>query len=158
TAVRFNGTSAAASANVNLSATSKLTIEFWLKWNSYANDDRLAMEFTSNFNSNRGGFLVDPNESGGKFAVSVGDVGSRNSVAFPRPTAGQWHHYAFVIDTGADPATQIIPYVDGQAVSYTKLSSGTGAGNFASDTLYFMSRAASTLFGAGDLDELALYN
>jgi PKD repeat protein len=158
TSVRFDGISSAATASVDLSATSKLTIEFWLNWKAYANDDKLAMEFTPNFNSTRGGFLVDPNESGGRFAVSIGDVGSRNSVAFTRPSAGQWHHYAFVIDTSAAAATQIIPYVDGQAVSYTKLASGTGAGNFASNNLYFMSRGASSLFGAGDLDEVALYN
>ena len=36
--------------------------------------------------------------------------------------------------------------------------SGTGAGNFANSSLYFMSRAASALFGAGDLDEVALYS
>ena len=39
-----------------------------------------------------------------------------------------------------------------------KTKSGTGAGNFANSSLYFMSRAASALFGAGDLDEVALYN
>ncbi len=158
TSVSFNGTTSAATANVDLSATSKLTVEFWLKWDSYANDDRLAMEFTSNFNSNVGGFLVDPNESNGKFAVSIGDFSSRNNVSFTRPSAGQWHHYAFVIDTSAVAASEIIPYVDGQAVAYTKLASGTGAGNFANSQLYFMSRAASSLFGAGDLDEVALYN
>ena len=48
-------------ANVDLSGTSKVTLEFWLKWNAYADDDDLAMEFTPNFNSNTGGFLVDPN-------------------------------------------------------------------------------------------------
>ena len=31
-----------------------------MKWNAYANDDDLAMEFTPNFNDNAGGFLVDP--------------------------------------------------------------------------------------------------
>jgi hypothetical protein len=43
-------------------------------------------------------------------------------------------------------------------VSYTKLNSGTGAGNFANSTLYFMSRNASSLFGKGNLDEVAIYN
>ncbi len=52
----------------------------------------------------------------------------------------------------------MIPYVDGAPVAYTKLSSGTGAGNFANSTLYFMSRAGSSLFGAGSLDEVAIYN
>jgi PKD repeat protein len=160
TSVRFNGTTAAATANVDLSGAGKLTIEFWLKWNAYANNDRLAMEFTSNFNGTAGGFLVDPNapEQGGKFAVAVGIGLARNNVYFTRPSAGQWHHYAFAIDTTAPAANVILPYVDGQAVAFTKNDSGTGQGNFANSQLYFMSRAASSLFGAGDLDEVALYN
>ncbi len=53
---------------------------------------------------------------------------------------------------------QITPYVDGRAVSYTKTESGTGAGTFAKATLYWMSRDASTLFGAGSMQDLALYD
>ncbi|MEZ5121291.1 MAG: PKD domain-containing protein [Solirubrobacterales bacterium] len=60
TAARFDGVNDAARATVNLSATNKLTVEFWLKWNAYANDDRLAMELTPNFNQNAGGFVIDP--------------------------------------------------------------------------------------------------
>jgi PKD repeat protein len=159
TAVRFNGTSSNAFAPVDLSSTSKTTIEFWLKWNAYANDDKLAMEFTSNFNQIAGGFLVDPNapQNGGSFGVAIGLGTSRNNVFFARPSAGAWHHYAFVIDTTAAAATQIIPYVDGTAVSYTKVDSGTGAGPFANSTLNFMSRNGTDLFGAGDMDEVALY-
>ena len=74
------------------------------------------------------------------------------------PAPGVWHHYAFVLDSSAPAATQITPYVDGQAVPYTKLDSGTGAGNFANSTLYMMSRAGTSLFGNGDLDEVAIYN
>ncbi|MEZ5121290.1 MAG: LamG domain-containing protein [Solirubrobacterales bacterium] len=158
TAARFNGTSGAAQADVDLSATNKVTVEFWLKWNAYANDDRLAVELTSNFNQNDGGFIVDPNDSSGKFAVGLGRPGStRNNVLFNRPSAGSWHHYAFVLDTSAPAATQITPYVDGAVVPYTKVNAGAGAGNFANATLNVMSRNAASLFGAGDLDELALY-
>ena len=39
-----------------------------------------------------------------------------------------------------------------------KGASGTGAGNFANSQLFFMSRNAAGLFGAGDLDEVAIYN
>ena len=120
----------------------------------------LAFEFTPNFNSNPGGFLVDPNapEEGGKFAVGIGSGSSRNTVYFERPSEGQWHYYAIVMNTGASAENQITPYVDGKVVPYTKTMSGTGAGNFANSTLYFMSRAGSALFGTGDLDEVALYN
>jgi PKD repeat protein len=158
-AASFDGSNDAASAPVNLSTTSQLTVEFWLNWSAYANDDDLAFEFTPNFNNNNGGFLVDPNagEQGGQFAVGIGVGSSRNNAYFPRPSAGSWHHYAFVLDSQAPAAQQVIPYVDGQAVSFTKRESGTGAGNFANSTLYFMSRNASALFGNGSLDEVALY-
>jgi hypothetical protein len=160
TAASFDGISGAAQAPVNLSGTSKLTVEFWLKWNKYENNDALAMEFTSNFNNEPGGFLIDPNASdeGGEFAVGIGQGGSRNNVYFTRPSAGVWHYYAFVINTLAPAASEITPYVDGQPVPYTKLTSGSGAGTFANSTLNFMSRNASSLFGAGTLDEVALYN
>jgi PKD repeat protein len=157
TAVRFNGVDASAVAPVQLEGKSAITVEFWLKWNEYANDDRLAMELTKNFNEEAGGFLIDPDSSYGSFAVGIGIGSSRNVSIFARPSAGVWHHYAFVLDAGAPAAEQIVPYVDGEPVSYTKVESGTGAGSFAGSNLYFMSRAASSLFGAGDLDEVALY-
>jgi YD repeat-containing protein len=159
-AASFDGTDDTATAAVNLSSTSKLTVEFWLNWSAYANDDDLAFEFTPDFNTHAGGFLIDPNagEEGGKFAVGIGLGSSRNNVYFNRPSAGAWHHYAFVIDSGAPAAQQILPYVDGQAVPFVKRESGTGAGSFASSTLYFMSRGASALFGKGSLDEVSLYD
>ena len=118
------------------------------------------MEFTDNFNQNGGGFLIDPNapQQGGSFGVALGMAGSRNNAFFARPSAGAWHHYAFVFDTTAPAATQIIPYVDGKAVTYTKMDSGTGAGNFANSALNFMSRAGLGLFGRGALDEVAIYD
>jgi PKD repeat protein len=160
TALGFNGTSDSGAIPMDLSGTSQITVEFWLKWSHYANDDALAMEFTPNFNANAGGFLVDPDagEFGGTFGVSIGTPESRNSVFFARPSVGAWHHYALVIDTTAPAASEITPYVDGQPVSYQKESSETGQGAFANSTLYLMSRAGSSLFGAGTLDELAIYN
>jgi YD repeat-containing protein len=159
-AARFDGVNDAATAPVNLAGTHAVTVEFWLKWNAYSNDDRLAMELTKNFNEEAGGLLIDPNapQNGGTFGVGIGLGTSRNNVFFARPSAGAWHHYVFVLDTSAPAAQQITPYVDGKAVTYTKLDSGTGAGNFANSNLYMMSRAASSLFGAGDLDEVAIYN
>ncbi len=159
TAVRFDGDDHA-KAPLNLSGTNKATVEFWLKWDGYVDDDALALEFTPNFNQGSGGFIVDPNapQEGGKFGVGIGEGASRNNVFFNRPSAGQWHHYAFVLDTTASGAQQIAPYVDGQPVSYIKTASGTGAGNFANSTLFMMSRAGQELFGRGTLDEVAIYN
>src|SRR5580704_14223859 len=43
TSALFNGSSGAARASVNLSGTHELTIEFWMKWSSFAEDDHLAL-------------------------------------------------------------------------------------------------------------------
>ncbi len=159
TSALFNGSSGAAHAALDLSSTHELTVEFWMKWNSYASDDDLALEFTPNFNEYPGGFLVDPDATpGSDFAVSIGQSGSRNTVYFERPTAGHWHYYTFVINTEAPAAEEITPYVDGEAVPYTKSEEGMGAGDFADSTLYWMSRDASALFGAGSMQDLALYD
>ena len=125
TAVSFNGTSDSGAIPLNLSGTNKVTIEFWLKWNAYANNDALAMEFTPNFNENNGGFLVDPNS--GEFGGTFGDrhrhgSGDRNSIFFQRPSAGAWHHYAIVIDTSAAAGSEITPYVDGAPVTFQQES------------------------------------
>ncbi len=160
TALGFNGTSDSGAIPLNLSEASQLSVEFWMKWNSYANNDALAMELTPNFNENSGGLLVDPDapELGGSFGVGIGVGASRNSVYFARPTAGVWHHYVFVLNGAAAAGAQITPYVDGQPVSFTQGATGTGAGAFANSTLYLFSRDGNALFGAGTLDELALYN
>jgi PKD repeat protein len=160
TALGFNGTSSSGQVALNLSGTSQVTVEFWLKWNQYANNDALALELTPNFNENAGGFLVDPNapEFGGTFGVGIGMNGTRNSIFIARPSAGVWHHYAFVLDSTASSNGEIVPYVDGQQVAFQQESTGTGGGLFANSTLYLFSRAGTSLFGAGALDELALYN
>ena len=81
-----------------------------------------------------------------------------NTFGFARPCAAAWHHYALVFDRNAAAASELRAYVDGALVSGTKPASTNTLGNFAQSTLYFMSRAGSSLFGAGDLDEVAIYN
>ncbi|HXA54020.1 MAG TPA: LamG-like jellyroll fold domain-containing protein, partial [Solirubrobacteraceae bacterium] len=160
TAIGFNGTSDSGAIPLNLSGTSQVTVEFWLKWSSYADNDSLAMELTPNFNENDGGFLVDPNASqfGGTFGVAIGPSGDRDAIYFQRPSAGVWHHYAFVLNSAASAGGEVTPYVDGQAVSYQQEGGEAGQGAFANSTLYLMSRDGSALFGAGDLQYLAIYD
>ena len=157
-AAGFDGLNDFAQAPVDLSGASRITVEFWLRWSAFADDDSLAMELTESFNQNEGGFIVDPNAGQGSFGVGIGSPETRNNVYFARPSAGQWHHYAFVLDPTAAAAQQITPYVDGKPVAYEKGASGTGSGPFANAPLYFMSRAGAGLFGAGALDEVAIYD
>ena len=159
-AIDFNGTSDAAQADLDLSGTNKLTLEFWMKWNAFANDDDLAFEFTPNFNSNPGGFLVDPNapEEGGKFAVGIGNGSARNTAYFDPPERRRLAPLRPRARHQRGRRRPDQPLRRRPAGALHQDDVGTGAGNFANSTLYFMSRAGSALFGGGDLDEVALYN
>jgi len=59
TALQGSGGSARASVSIDLSSYTKLTVSFWLYWDSYTNTDLLAMEYGANFATNSG-FLIDP--------------------------------------------------------------------------------------------------
>ena len=129
---------------VNLSGTSKVTVEFWLKWN--VRQRRPAGDGVhAQLPRQRRRLPHRPQRarsSGGKFAVGIGTrrvaqhrllrPAQRRRVAPLRVRARHQRRRR---------RPQITPYVDGQPVPYTKLDSGTGAGNFANSTLYMMSRA-----------------
>ena len=78
---------------------------------------------------NRGGFLIDPNapQQGGSSASRIGSGARATTSYFTRPSAGVWHHYAFVLDTTAPAATQITP-TSTASPSPTRRPHGTGAG------------------------------
>ena len=87
-----------------------------------------------------------------------GSSENRNSVFFERPSAGVWHHYVLVIDSAAAADERDRALRRRQAGELPVGENGTGAGAFANSTLYLMSRAGNALFGAGALQDLAIYN
>jgi GH18 family chitinase len=156
----FNGTTQAGSASaINLSGTSVVTVAFWMKWNAFANDDHVAMEFSSNFNNVTTGFLILPDDSqSGLFQAGLKGNAGYNQVTFARPSAGVWHHYAFIMNKANPAATEVIPYVDGQPVSYAKPTSAENTNAFASDTAFIMARNKSSAWGNGSLDDVRIYS
>jgi hypothetical protein len=58
----------------------------------------------------------------------------------------------------APACSEITPYVDGQPASFQQEGAETNQGPFANSTLYLMSRDGSSLFGAGALQYLAIYD
>jgi hypothetical protein len=157
-ALSYNGSTDGSFAAINLSATNIVTLSFWTKWTTNANDDDLAFEYTPNYNTNAGGFIADWNSSGfggGRFETGMGKGdGTYWTDLFARPSAGTWHlvHLVFNRSGSTDKV-----YVDG---SFQTLTTGTRTaltmGNFSNSSLYFMSRGASSLNAAGTLDEVRL--
>jgi hypothetical protein len=157
-ALSYNGSSDGSFAAINLSATNTVTLSFWMKWTTNANDDHLAFEYTPNYNINTGGFIADWNSSslgGGKFEAGMGKGDHTYwTDLFARPSTVTWHLVHLVFNRSG-PTNKA--YVDGllQALT-TGTRTASSLGNFSNSSLYFMSRAASVLYAAGTLDEVRL--
>jgi hypothetical protein len=157
-ALSYNGSTDGSFAAINLSATNIVTLSFWVQWTTNANNDGLAFEYTPNYNTNSGGFVADWNSSsfgGGKFETGMGNGDYTYwTDLFTRPAAGTWHliHLVFERSGSTNKA-----YVDGSLQTLTiGARTAFGMGNFSNSSLYFMSRAASSLNAAGTLDEVRL--
>lgn len=153
----FNGTTHRGSSALVLNDTNKLTIEFWLWWDAFANGDNMAMEYTPSASVNQG-FFIDPNAANGFFQLlHAGDSGN-NIQNWTRPSAAAWHHYAFVIDCSDTGANEVTGYLDGSLwVPASNSGLADNNANFPNDTLNVMCRNQASLFGAGRMAQLAIY-
>ena len=154
--LRGNATGGASVA-LDLSKYGQITVAFWLYWDTYANDDALAMEFGPNTNSNSGNFYLDPNSGvvGGSWAVVMNAASTISQNTFPRPTAGAWHRIAVTLNI-ANPGFTF--NVDSISVASNQGALSTGTTAFANTTLYVFSRANTGLFGTGNLQDFTIYN
>jgi hypothetical protein len=163
-AVRFDGVDDYAAVPVVLAGANgvpyqALTVELWLRWDAYADDDRLALELSPNAGATPGTFALNPDDHRGAFFVSSQNgVDDWNDNRFPRPSAGAWHHYAVTVTRGlgAPYEDTVRVWVDGVEQPHDG-STNPFNHEFANDVLYLMSRGGTSLFGAGALDELAVY-
>lgn len=159
----FDGVSDSWRAALDLSATNKMTFCCWVKWTAFADDDKLLAEFTDVYNNVDGGFGIFPNSafSAGYvgFAYHSQTLGNYAGIRFPRPSAGDWHHWGLVIDkTQTDPANIGPAYIDGVVQPADHILTSTGAENFANDYLNIMVRRTSYNNAAGSLQDLAVWS
>lgn len=154
----FNGTSDYGSVALDLSAYNKLTVAVWMQWDAFSNNDDFLMEYSPNATS-ANAFFIDPNDSGGVFGFYLKQNGlaGLNSAFATRPSAGVPHHYVITFDRNGTSAQQIQAYIDGANWNITQVGIAAVSGNFDNTTLYIMSRAGSSLFGAGRLADLAVW-
>jgi len=161
TAATFNGTSSFyVSDTLTLAAFHSMSISVWVKWTTFANDDHLMLEYSSNSNSNNGTWVADPDSSGTadfQFASKPSGSTSPSAADFTRPSAGAWHHYVFLFDQTAAGSGQIPDiFVDGVSVSPSRTPSGP-TGNLGNFPFYMMSRGGASLFAAGAACQLAMW-
>lgn len=159
-AVVFDGSSKyGTSTPIDLATTPAVTLSFWLKWDAFANDGKVALEFSSDALAGTTGFIVIPNSPGGKFEIALkGNIGDA-AVEFDRPSAGAWHHYAMVLDKvkSSNEIDQV--YIDGSVPSnFVTTFNSNNTNNFGTHPLYFMTHGGTSNFGTGSLDEVMVFN
>lgn len=150
-------------ASINLSSISTLTVSFWLFWNAFATDDDMALETSATSNSNAGAFQIDPNMGGtSDVLIAINTNGAQFSgVQFARTgvTAAAWQHWTVCMDRNAGAQQVTAVYINGRSQSLSNTFTNTTAtGGFGNYAWNFMSRNATSLFGAGRLDDIRIYN
>lgn len=149
----FSGSSQYMSVPLDLSRYAKLSVSFWMYWDSFANTNTICFEY----GTTGGQFSMLPNGGNGQFTLTIGGgtAGAYWSDSFTRPAAAEWRHYLITMDRSV-PAIQA--YVNGVAQSLNTVNHGAGTyGNWANNTMYFMSRNGGSLFGAGRLAHVAFW-
>lgn len=146
-------------AAINLTGTQKLTVEAWFLKASYANDDKLLLEFTANgATNNGGGFGIDPNAAAGNFEVyAASTIGTLDDVTFTvRPSTSVWHHIAVTIDFTLATNEISFIYIDGVSQTLFRPLDANNTGTFANSTLNFMCRNGTGQFTTGSIDEVRI--
>ena len=152
--LKFNGSSDSAGVRAKISAFNKLSIECLARWDSFANDDDLMFEYTSNANTNPGAFNINPNQSGGagagKFQISFHNAALGRGVAPLRLHAGPDARHRALRGRCVDGVAQSMTQSDSTNVN-------VGFPTNSIHTLNIFSGAGTSLFGAGAVAKLALY-
>jgi hypothetical protein len=117
-------------------------------------------EDSSNFNNSTTGFGFYPDDHScvGMMIGEQGNVGY-NINCYAQPSSGVWHHFAVIYDKSQAASKEVMLYVDGtlQAPTQNYLASdNTNA--FGNNMFYVFSRAGSSEFTSGIMDDLRIYN
>lgn len=159
----FNGTSDyGQTAAIDLSGITTMTVSFWLYWDAFADDNKMAIESSATASSNIGGIYILPNQgTTTRFQIRLNTNGGVTStVSFTRPSGAAWHHYVCCFDRNAGTQQVTAVYVDGVSQSLTvDNTSAVTTGGFGNHVWNFMSRnGGASLEGAGRLDDIRIYN
>lgn len=161
-AVTFNGSSQALQiASVDLSGTQAVSVSVWYWVDTWpVNSDNVLVEFSSNLNNVETGFIVDPYDVSQHIVNLLGDVGYNGADYDLTSLAltGAWHHYLFLFDK-SQATNEVDLYIDGSLqTASSRPNTNNNTNNFAVDTLNAMARDGSSLWAAGRLADLAVWN
>ncbi len=150
--------------SINLSSTAAVTVAMWVNrtYGTGGANGTTLVELSSNYNDNTGtfGFFPDEATDCGTSAMEIGVHGNAgyNIKCYAQPTSGVWHHIAVVFDMSQTTANEVNLYIDGVLkTALTQSFANNNASTFGNFPLYLFSRAGTTSFSGGEMDDLQLY-
>ena len=155
----FNGAASnvRTSDTLDLSATSNLTVECFVRLHGGSTAAGFILEHSANYWENPQGFYLSVNDD--RVGGLRGNVKFASQYAFGISPAGVlnagWHHVAFVKDASkAGSADCVSLYVDGVRQTEHRAHGTASDGLMRNDYLYIGSRANSSLFLDADIDDI----
>jgi len=147
---------------IDLGSTKAITWTAWIN-RTYGSGTGALIEDSANFNASTTGFGVFPDDSPDCGSPKTMMMGVHGNVGYTlscytQPASGGWHHLAAVFDKSQAGASVISFYVDGVLQNpVLKKNTSTNTNSFGANPLYLFSRAGTSNFAAGEIDDLRLY-
>src|SRR5271157_4374134 len=145
---------------INLSGSNAVTVALWANRTYSAIGGHTLFEATTNYNNSTTGFGFFPDDATcqGIQAALRGNLGYVAN-CYSQPSSGVWHHLAPVFDTSQTGGDEVKFYVDGVLQTVNRsLHASTNTNNFGNNPIYLFSRAGTTEFSSGMIDDLRIYN
>lgn len=162
-ATSFDGINDYVYSAVDLSRYTAVTLEAWVWWDTFANDDRFLYEYTANTDT-QNGFLCNPNYATGNARTYFRTGANYEYTEWGRWTPQQWTHVVipYVLTTYSSTWSwfqRTWLYTDNKSPDkgYSEHSSTDPGGPFDNSTVYLMSRAGASNWGKGRVAWFAIY-
>ncbi len=166
----FDGTNDQISTvNIDLSYTNKVTVSCWVKVLNYREvngSSNIVFEFSSDYNSNTGSFVVafadGSGINAGLYPVILGIRGNSgyNYAGYSKTLVNDlsWHHWGCIFDTSLSGNENIL-YIDGisRTSVITPLQSDNSA-NFGNYKLFIGNRDSSIYAANANITDFKIYN
>ena len=145
---------------IDLSGTQAVTVTLWANRTYSTAGAHVLFEATSNYTTSTTGlgFFPDDITCNGIQAAVRGNVGY-SANCYSQPSSGVWHHLAVVFDKKQTAGDEVKFYVDGLLQTVNRsLYASTNTNNFGNNRFYLFSRAGTTDFNSGMIDDLRIYD
>src|SRR5271166_4008471 len=145
---------------IDLSSTRAVTVSLWANRIYSRSGGHALFEATGDYSNSTTGFGFFPDDAGcqGIQVALRGDIGFAAN-CYSQPSSGVWHHLAVVFDKSQTGGNQVTFYVDGVLQAPNRnLFASTNTNNFGKNPLYLFSRAGTSEFNSGEIDDLRIYN